>query len=294
MASKDDLMNIFDLSVEDVDTHKNDKKESVIYNPSADKGKDGVYRALIRFIPNPVNKHKSILKKYVYWLTDQEGQSAYYDAPSTVGEKDPVQDAFFKLRKSESAMDQKKAEMFKRKEVYYSLVYIVKDPHNQELEGKIKIFKYGYKIKEKIDEELTPQFDEPTQIFDLFKGKNFELTITKQGGFNNYSASKFQGKKSALLLNGKEVTQDANDRDAIMNLLKDAPKLEEFDFKPWTDEIKAKIDSIVNGNRSIGKSIDTIVNDVKKESIEDTFSSTKDVVDEEEDDLQKFLADLEK
>ena len=197
MAEKD-IMKIFNLGIEDIDLHiKGSKKESVLYKPKADEGKDGVYKALIRFVPNPKNPQKSLIKKYVYWLTDSEGQGSYFDAPSTVGDKDPVQDLFFKLNKSESAADKKIAEVLKRKEVYYSLIQIIRDPQRPELEGKIKIFKFGQKLKVKIDEEANPQFDEPTQVYDLFEGKNLELTITKQNKFNNYDSSKFQGKNGA-------------------------------------------------------------------------------------------------
>ena len=63
---------IFNLSVSNVETHKQttSSTEDVIYKPSADDGKDGTYKALIRFVPNPENPRKSLVRKYVHWLTD--------------------------------------------------------------------------------------------------------------------------------------------------------------------------------------------------------------------------------
>ena len=186
---------IFNLNIADVDTHETQSKASSneVYKPSADEGKDGVYKALIRFVPNPTNPRNSLIKKYVHWLTTPDGNGKIVDSPSTIGEKCPIAEAFFKLRKSDSAVDRKMSDRLKRREQYYSLVKIIKDPQNPESEGTYKIFRFGFKIKEKIEEETKPAFGEPTQIFDLFNGKNFELIITRQGDFNNYDKSKILG-----------------------------------------------------------------------------------------------------
>ena len=191
---------IFNLSVSDVETHETKSANSTneIYKPSADDGKDGTYKALIRFVPNPTNPRNSLVKKYVHWLTDANGDGRLIDSPSTVGDKCPIADAFFKLRKSDSAVDRKMSDKLKRREQYYSLIKVVKDPQNPELEGTYKVFKFGYKIKEKIEEETKPAFGEPTQIYDLFEGKNFELIITRQGEYNNYDKSKFSATRSAI------------------------------------------------------------------------------------------------
>jgi hypothetical protein len=273
-----DLMNIFDLSVKDIDTYDRGKKESIIYKPSPDQGRDGIYRSLIRFIPNPKNVQKSIVRKFVYWLKDEEGNYGLYDAPSTIGEKDPIQETFFKLRKSESAVQQKMAEELKRRETFYSIVQIIKDPHNPELEGKLKIFKYGQKIKEKIDNELAPQFDEPTQIFDLFEGKNFELTITKQSSFPNYDQSKFQSKKSAIILDGKYA--EKSDKNKIIEYIGSAPDLTEFEFKPWDEETRTKINNILSMFRTTtGKAVSAVTKQPKVD-FEDTPILTSPVAED--------------
>ena len=205
---------IFNLNIADVDTHETQSKSSSneVYKPSADEGKDGVYKALIRFVPNPSNPRNSLIKKYVHWLTTPDGNGKIVDSPSTIGEKCPIAEAFFKLRKSDSAVDRKMSDKLKRREQYYSLVKIIKDPQNPESEGTYKIFRFGFKIKEKIEEETKPAFGEPTQIFDLFNGKNFELIITRQGDFNNYDKSKFSASTSAITMNGTpaERNQEAS------------------------------------------------------------------------------------
>ena len=249
---------IFSVSVKDLDTGDRPQTTSDLYTPKPDQGSDGTYRSLIRFLPNVKNPRKPFVRKYVYWLEDRDGNGFYADSPSTVGDKCAVQDMFFKLRNSESAVDKKMSEGLKRREVFYALVQIVKDPQNRDLEGQIKVMKFGYKIKTKIDEELNPQFDEPTQVFDPFEGKNFELVISKKGGYPNYDSCKFQGSRSPMSINGNDVTADDAGRTAILDYIKDAPDLGNFDYRPWTDEQRNKVMGVLSQFSNPGTSIDTV------------------------------------
>ena len=189
----------------------------MMYKPSADAGKDGTYKALIRFVPNIENPRNSLIKKYVNWLTGPNGDSKLIDSPSTIGEHCPVSDAFFRLRKSESAVDRKASDKLKRRESYVALVKIIKDPQQPDLEGTYKVFKFGYKIKEKIDAELKHNFGEPTQVLDLFEGKNFEVVIKRQNDYNNDDTSKFSSSKSDVTIKGKTEEQTKKEMDYTKN-----------------------------------------------------------------------------
>jgi hypothetical protein len=305
---------IFNLSVTDVDTHETAAASSTndVYKPTADQGKDGTYKALIRFVPNPANPRNSLVKKYVHWLTDASGEGKLVDSPTSIGEKCPIADAFFKLRKSDSAVDRKMSEKLKRREQYYALIKVIKDPQFPENDGTYKIFKFGYKIKEKIDEELKPAFGEPTQVFDLFEGKNFELIITRQGDYNNYDKSKFSASKSAINIDGKTAEKTKEVMSAIKAELDKAPSLEPYEYKPWDDEARDFVNSILRQYLNPGSAMDEIVNTKKattkataaakaQESSDDfdfdttsapAASATTSSVDSS-DDLDAFLNDLD-
>jgi len=305
---------IFNLSVTDVDTHETATASSTndVYKPTADQGKDGTYKALIRFVPNPANPRNSLVKKYVHWLTDASGEGKLVDSPTSIGEKCPIADAFFKLRKSDSAVDRKMSEKLKRREQYYALIKVIKDPQFPENDGTYKIFKFGYKIKEKIDEELKPAFGEPTQVFDLFEGKNFELIITRQGDFNNYDKSKFSASRSAINIDGKTAEKTKEVMSAIKAELDKAPSLEPYEYKPWDDEARDFVNSILRQYLNPGSAMDEIVNTKKattkataaakaQESSDDfdfdttsapAASATTSSVDSS-DDLDAFLNDLD-
>jgi hypothetical protein len=295
---------IFNVSVKDLDT--GDRPASMgsdLYTPKPDQGQDGTYRSLIRFLPNIKNPRKPFVRKFVYWLEDRDGNGFYADSPSTVGDKCPVQDMFFKLRNSESAVDKKMSEGLKRREVFYALVQIVKDPQNRDLEGQVKVFKFGYKIKTKIDEELNPQFDEPTQVFDPFEGKNFELVISKKGGYPNYDSCKFHGNKSALELEGTAVTDSDESRKAILEFLNDSPDLGNFEYKPWNDEQRNKVMGVLSQFSSPGSSIETVTKAQPKAEpkkteaaavkVTEKDASTESKGDEKGDDFNDFINGLD-
>lgn len=304
---------IFNLGVEDVETHQptTNSSKNEVYRPKSDDGKDGTYKALIRFVPNPENPRKSLIQKYVHWLTNSSGEGKLIDSPSSIGEKCPIADVFWKLRKSDSAVDRKASDKLKRRQQYYALVKIIKDPQNPDLDGTYKVFKFGYKIKEKIDAELKPDFGEPTQVFDLFEGKNFELVITRQGEYNNYDKSKFSSSQSAIILGDSPAERSKETMSKIKEELEDAPSLETYDYQVWDEEIRAFVNDVLRMYLNPGNSISDITNPspknktpqetTKKESesvtephVEKTDeSSNKDSSVSTDDDLDSFLNGLD-
>jgi len=296
---------IFNLSVSDVETHDTQStRTDVLYKPSADQGKDGTYKALVRFVPNPENPRNSLVKKYVHWLTDASGNGRLIDSPSSVGESCPIAEVFFKLRNSDSAVDRKMSEKLKRREQYYSLIKVIKDPQNPDLEGQYLIYKFGYKIKEKIDAELKPNFGEPTQVFDLFAGKNFELVITRQGEYNNYDTSKFSSATSAISINGEAAERTKESMGVIKEELDNAPSLEPYQYKAWDGDARDFVNGILRQYLNPGDSLNQVVSKpVAKSVSKKTETAQAPVVKEtapvaeasvdSSDDLDSFLNDLD-
>jgi hypothetical protein len=304
---------IFNLGVDAVDTHAvQTTSNSEVYKPTADDGKDGTYKALIRFVPNPKNPRNSLVKKYVHWLTDASGEGKLVDSPTSIGEKCPIADAFWKLRKSDSAVDRKISEKLKRREQYYALIKIIKDPQNPDFEGTYKIFKFGYKIKEKIDAELKPDFGEPTQIFDLFEGKNFELIITRQGEFNNYDKSKFSSARSPITIDGKAAERNAEFMASIKEEITSAPDLTAYEYQVWDDQTRDFVNATLRQYLTPGgsamdeltspapkkkaapsKAAATASEDFDLEMTTSAPSATATVNSSDADDLDSFLNDLD-
>ena len=302
-----DSFDIFNLGVEDVETHQPERTSTnEVYKPTADDGKDGTYKALIRFVPNPENPRKSLIQKYVHWLVNSSGDGKLVDSPSSIGESCPIADVFWKLRKSESAVDRKASEKLKRRQQYYSLIKIIKDPQNPELEGTYKVFKFGYKIKEKIDSELKPDFGDPTQVFDLFEGKNFELVITRQGEYNNYDKSKFSSSRSAILMGDAPAERTKETMTTIKTELESAPSLAGYDYKVWDEDTRTFVNNVLRMYLNPGDNIAEVTSTPTKTESKPTTSVATAVAEatapaktEEkksdvttDDDLDSFLNDL--
>ena len=297
---------IFNLGVEDVETHQPQASTSAteVYKPTADDGKDGTYKALIRFVPNAENPRNSLIQKYVHWLTDSNGNGKLVDSPSSIGEKCPIADVFWKLRNSDSAVDRKASEKLKRRQQYYALIKIIKDPQNPELDGTYKVFKFGYKIKEKIDAELKPDFGEPTQVFDLFEGKNFELIITRQGEYNNYDKSKFSSSRSAIVIDGEAAERSKESMTAIKSELEGAPSLATYDYKAWDGETRDFINGVLKMYLNPGDAISELSAPARSEkkaepkkekvAVTETASTNESTASiNTDDDLDSFLNGLD-
>jgi len=244
---------IFNLSLDDFKTEEKPKGGQDLYKTDPKLSKDSIYRAIIRFIPNVKNPKKSFVKKFSYWLEDAAGNGFYVDCPSSIGEKSVIQDTFWKLYKSESAFDKKQSEKIKRKEYYYSLVYIMKDPQRPEFENTVQILRYPRAVKKLIDAQIQPDVTdlemgtEPTNVFDFFEGKDFSLKVTMKGGYWNYDECKFAQAKTPIAVNGVKMENNAESRKMIMDLYENVTQdLEIFEFKAWDDEMRNRVHGVLS------------------------------------------------
>jgi len=167
----ENYQDIFNLNANDF-VERTETRESELYKPDPKKGKDNVYKALVRFVPFHKDPKKSKVKKYSYWLTDPLTSDGFsVDCPSSINQKSIIQDTYWKLKRSSSVAEQKIADKFKRRENYYALVQILKDDQDPSMVGKIKVLKFGQKLNNIIQGELQPEYGKPYNPFDPFKGR---------------------------------------------------------------------------------------------------------------------------
>lgn len=259
-------LDIFNLDVDNfvTKTKTTESKESEFYKPYPESGKDGVYKSLIRFLPNVADPSKSKIHKYYVYLTDPaSGDSFSVDCPSTVGKKSILKDIFWKLKNSHSAADQELAKSFSRKEDYYSLVQIVQDKNNPELEGKIMIFKFGKKLNDMLEAQLKPEYGEPCNPFDLFSGKLFSVHSRKVGEWNNYDLCSFVGDKCAVEIDGRKMEKTPGDMKTITDYLEAGPKnLTSFDYKDWDDALTERVMGVIKNTVPDGRLVNEIMSGV--------------------------------
>ena len=177
-----------------------------LWKPEVDKAGNGY--AVIRFLPAPNGED---LPWAQVWTHAFQGPGGWYieNSLTTLGKKDPVSDLNRELWNSggEGSPQRAQARNQKRKLNYYSNIYVVKDSANPENEGKVFLYRYGKKIFDKIMESMQPAFEDETPVnpFDLWKGADFKLKITKVAGFWNYDKSEFDAPATLGDLSDKEL-----------------------------------------------------------------------------------------
>ncbi|MGL4453540.1 MAG: hypothetical protein ACRCTZ_20465, partial [Sarcina sp.] len=166
------------------------------YKPTYEKGKGGVYQSVIRFVSWYKDSDNSCISKWSCWLEDPAtGSKRKVDCPSSIDKKSVLQDTYWMLYNSKSAIQKDLASKFSRSQKYYALVQIIKDDNNPDLNGKIMIWEFGRKIYDKINAEKKPMIGKGIEPFDVFNGRAFGLHICKVGEYTNYDSSTFLGKE---------------------------------------------------------------------------------------------------
>ena len=262
--ANNDLWNL-DASTTTAVFEEKKRNNDGLYRPDPKEGdKETGYLATIRFLPNFTRKEvveNAVLEKHTHYikLEDHPELNGTYDCQKVFSEANPLYDAFWKLKNSRSTIDQEKSKIVSRTTKYYSYVLIVEDKQHPELEGKIMIFPYGFKISQKIKEEKQGTFGAPCNIFDLADGKDFRVVVKTIGGFNNYDSSRFMERGPITLVREGvrktvPVSKDTNGRPVIDEKVRDKVKevllkrdhdLEEFAPKRWSDEEKQNVHRVV-------------------------------------------------
>jgi hypothetical protein len=200
----ENVVNLFDMEADDASMSFLDKRNASadgIYRANlkdaTDKNKG--YVATIRFLPNVLEDGTlgpSAIEKHVHYanLPDHPDLLGYYDSLINFGEKCPLTTLYWKLKNSKNQAEVERAELIGRTTKYYSYILVIEDEQHPEFEGKIMIFPYGYKIKEKINNERTGENadNKKCNVFDPANGKDFRLIVKKVGEWPNYDSSQFR------------------------------------------------------------------------------------------------------
>jgi len=236
----------------------NDKSDNY-WKPEIDKAGNGM--ATIRFLPASEKDGEDGLpwaKIFSHGFQGPGGQWLIDNCLTTKNQQCPICEHNSALWNSGIEANKDVVRKQKRKLNYIANVYIVSDTKHPENEGKVKLFRFGKKIFDKITEAMNPAFEDETPInpFDMWKGANFKLKIRKVEGYQNYDKSEFDS-PSALL----------EDDDELEKIWKSEFSLNELtsgsEFKSY-DELKNRLDKVLglNGETPAPK---TTVETIKEE-----------------------------
>ena len=239
------------------------KEDTRFWQPEVDKAGNGM--AIIRFLPGPSVDGDDGLPWVRVFNHGVQGPGGWYieNSLTTLGQKDPVSEYNSTLWNSGIEANKEIARKQKRRLTYVSNILVISDPKHPENEGQIKLYKYGKKIFDKINETMNPEFpdEKPVNPFDFWEGANFKLKIRQVEGYRNYDKSEFES--PAPLFDG--------DDDKLEALWKKEYSLKEFlepkHFKSY-EVLKAKLDKVLgfDGESPIAR---TKAEDVKLKTYDD-------------------------
>ncbi len=216
---------------------KSDKDN--FWKPEVDKAGNGM--ATIRFLPAPAVDGDDGLPWIKIYSHGFQGPGGWLidNCLTTKNQQCPVCEHNSRLWNSGIEANKEIVRKQKRKLNYVANVYIVSDPKHPENEGKVKLYRFGAKIFEKITEAMNPQFEDETAInpFDLWKGANFKLKITKVAGYQNYDKSEFMS-PSALLDDDEELEKIWKSEHSLSEMVSDK------EFKSY-DDLKSRLDKVL-------------------------------------------------
>ena len=284
MSNLDEL---FNFTVADALAETESKKTSFTnkyetYRPSIkdEKCVDETYRALVRFVPHMYeNKLRTTIERWECFLKDVNGDNGVFVvSPKTIKKTCPMRTLSWKLHESDNAIDKTNSKKINVYQQWYALVEIVKDVQHPEYEGKFMIYQFGSKIFDKITEAMKgSDYTDAINPFDVNDAPLFEIKLTKgnqkmdNGSIvANYDGCKFIPKTAPLHF-GECLTFDGSldMKKAFIDWLEnDAPKINNYQWKEWSDELTEKVNTnlatYINGytapRTTVAKVKETIAN----------------------------------
>jgi hypothetical protein len=222
------------------------------YTPSAgdEKATNKNYKSVLRLVPNVKDVSKSKIQKFIYFF-DTGTEKFYVDCPSNLDakKKNIITEAYFATWKHDSATIREISKQFKRKPYFWCLALINEDKQHPELEGKIKIFRFGNQI----DDLIVKQNEESpgkskVNVFNPFTGKDLYLDIrNKKIGDNDqtmttYEDSYFGENRTTIRIDGKNVEAKQENSALVQEFLQtNSPDLSQMEAKEWDADMENKV-----------------------------------------------------
>jgi hypothetical protein len=260
-------------------------------------GSDNTGYAVVRFLPGTDASKTPWVRVYDHGFQGPSGKWYIENSLTTIGQKDPVSEYNSRLWNNGTEAGKEQARKQKRRTSYYVNVLIIKDPNNPENEGKVKLYKFGQKIFDKVMAAMQPEFadEDPVNPFDLFEGANFRIKIKMVGGYWNYDASDFE-RPSPLSQDETKLEQVFNAQHDVHSLIADDQ------FKSY-EELQQKLNEVLGeGPSTQERQVQRDVQSQEEKSEFDDYFKTDTTTSEgsttssdtstDDDDLESYFKNL--
>ena len=243
------------------------------------------YSAVIRLLPNftqdqDVEDSAIRVTSFFVSIDEYPELNGVIYSKTNFNERCPLGTLYKKFTDSKSTEDNDKAALFRKTTKYYSYALIVEDENHPENEGKIMIWGFGSKMKDKIEAESKGKnkIKQEINVYDLAVGKNLQILVTGQGQQTSYDKCVFDEQPSPIAIKGKGQIPTIEDEDGtiiidpdyqellVKFLLKRPKNLEDYKAQPWDEETLDKVNSLIaylNGDTPVSNANKAISNAAK-------------------------------
>ena len=228
---------------------KKDYNDERLWKLTRDENDTGT--AIIRLLPDLNNKWYEQVFSHSFKIFDESTKKNRWfidKSPQTIGKPCPVTEHIYEVRAEGTEESKELSRLFSRKIDFYTNILVVKDPSNPENNGKIFLWKFGPKLRDKFVSYMSPSEEdvelgvEEVQVWNpMKKGANIFLKIKRgDGGFLNYDDTKaqafseiFPSKEEAI----ETITKKCYDLSTLHN---------DDEFKSY-DDLKSKLQYVLTG-----------------------------------------------
>ena len=240
------------------------------WKPAVDKSGNGY--AVIRFLPAPVGEELPWIRFWDHGFQGPGGLWYIENSLTSINQQDPVSEMNTVLWNSGRDTDKAIARDRKRRLHYVANIIVVEDPTNPDNNGKIKLYKFGKKIFDKIMDVMQPEFadEDPVNPFDFWEGADFKIKIRKVEGWTNYDKSEFS-KVKAVSTDDAKLESIYNDLNSLQEFLE--PK----NYKTY-DELKNRLNKVLGDTGRVMTTAESISVDTSdnRPAVRSSYSDKED------------------
>jgi len=273
-------------AIEETQKPRYAKDDDRFWQPEVDKAGNGF--AIVRLLDAPEVDGEDGLPWVQVFNHGFQGPGGWYieNCPTTIGGKCPACEHNSTLWNSGIEANKDIVRKQKRRLTYIANIQVISDKNRPENEGNVYLWKFGKKIFDKIQEKLSPEFEDETPMnpFDFWKGANLKIKIRHVDGFRNYDKSEFDLPSP--------IAEDDKEIEAIW---KSAHSLQQFvapeEFKSF-DELSDRLNRVLGAGGAARAAAPVIEDDVapwdEPKAAEPKATAESTTLDENEDDLAFF------
>jgi hypothetical protein len=253
------------------------KKDERFWLPTKDDS--GSSNALIRFMPQPDIEKAPTISFFQHGFKEK-GKWFIDNCPTTFERPCPVCEHIQPYWDEDTEESMNYARRYSRTKQFVANILVINDLNNPKMNGLVKLFKFGIKLYEKIEEKIFPEseIDDPIQIFDPWEGCGFKLKLRQKSKRNNYDNSEFASKCGPVAKNDEAL-------EVIFNQLYSLDEFLADDKFPTYEKMSKKFNRIMklDGGKTAAKQPKDDVGDKLLDEFEDGPEKAADTNDKSND-----------